>query len=91
MKRILFKGQPYLLVGTLTDGGAIATEAQFRDGEVSYAHLYATGDVQRHGARIGGRTDIEVLGDCDIEQSPEALGRVLRAIDAILPGRRWFS
>ena len=91
MKRILFKGKPYLLVGTLTDGGAIATEAQFREGEVSYAHLYATGDVIRFGARIGSRDDIDVLGDCDIEQSPQALGRVLRSLDVILPGRRWFS
>lgn len=90
MRRITFKGRRYVLVGSsLAEGGPIATEQQYRHGRCSFAHLYANGDVNRHGRVIGHRDDITDLGDCEIAIAEDAWRGVLRGLGAISAGKRW--
>lgn len=66
MLQILFRGRGFLLIGSLEQGGAIATPTQYSQGLASEAHLYAdgpdAGKVMRYGEPIGVLADIEVLG-----------------------------
>lgn len=71
MRRITFQGQDFIL----TDGGAITTEANYRAGRASYAHLYEDGRILRHGVEIGRREDI-VMGEA-CELAPEYFGDAL--------------
>jgi hypothetical protein len=60
MKRILFKGQEYIL----TDDGAIADEADLKNFRASFAHYYPESDaVLRYGEQIGSSKDFKVLND----------------------------
>lgn len=65
MKTIKFKGEDYLLVGDMIEGGPIATLEQYENGRCSYAHLYENGDIIRFGELIGNRNEIEVTGEIE--------------------------
>ena len=75
--RIRFQGTDYVLVGTLAEGGPIALEDDFRRGRVSYAHLYADGNISRYATSIGTRADIEVLGEADVTPADTAFEEML--------------
>ena len=63
MLSIEFQGQSYLFIGdTLDEGGSMTTAEDFVNGRVSYAHLYASGNVMRFGVDIGTAEDISILG-----------------------------
>lgn len=66
-KLIRFQGKEYLLIGSMEDGGPIATKEQYENGQLSYAQLSADGAVMRFGDSIGHRDEIEVLGECEVE------------------------
>lgn len=92
LQRIRFQGQEYVLIS----GGAIATAEDFANFQPSFAHLLSDGRILRHGEQIGTREDIEVLGECDVEPTPEGLGRGvvegLKVLDALIEGTpvpRW--
>jgi hypothetical protein len=65
--KIKFQGREFLLIGNLEEGGAIATQEQFDNFEVSYAHLLPNGTIARFGNKIGTREDIEVLSPREVE------------------------
>jgi hypothetical protein len=85
IQRILFKGEPFLLVGEHAGSeapeGAISTEPQYRNGLGSYAHLFPDGRVLRHRKQIGTREDVEWLGAWDgtvtVDEAIDALGNLL--------------
>ena len=58
MQKIRFQGQEYIL----TNGGAITTEENYREGKVSFAHLCSDSNIKRYGSVIGTYKDIEFLG-----------------------------
>lgn len=58
--RIRFQGNEYLLIGE-ADSGAIATEEQWNNFALNYAHLREDGKVCRFGVVIGTIEDIELL------------------------------
>lgn len=60
--KIKFKGNEYLLIGNLAEGGAIATQEQYENFERPYAYLFETGEIMRFNEIIGHREDIEVIG-----------------------------
>lgn len=64
--KIRWMDKEWVVIGNLEDGGGITTEEDFVDGRASYAHLYPTGDINRHGDVIGSVKDIEVI-DADYE------------------------
>ena len=79
--RIRFQGKEYLLIGSLRDGGPIATKEQYENFEMSYAHLRPDGVVMRFRDSIGHRDEIEVLGE--VEAKPD----IGKAIEMMLtPG-----
>lgn len=78
MKKILFKGQEFYLVGE--SDGPIATKEQYEKGLCSYAHLMPGGQVMRFRAQIGDRTDIEIVGEEELEQSPTAMDTLLGGV-----------
>lgn len=84
---VQFRGSEYLLIGTLEDGGAIATEADFRSGRASFAHLWPTGNISQFGRTIGVRNDLIVTGERDIKHSRDELVGALvgMATDASWP------
>lgn len=64
--RIKFKGEEYLLINDYDDDGgvlcgAIATPTAYSLGEVSYAHLFPSGEVMRFEKVIGSVADVEVI------------------------------
>lgn len=65
--KIRFRQQDFMLIGTLEDGGAIATEESYSTFDASYAHLMSDGRVMRYGEVIGRRSDIEVIGERQAE------------------------
>ncbi len=69
---IRFKGNDYLLIGNLQDGGAIATQDDFEHGRCSFAHLCPDGSVKRFTEVVGDREDIEVTGDCEADIQTDA-------------------
>lgn len=60
---IRFQGAEYLLIGSLEEGGPIATKEQYENGQCSYAHLRPDGNVWRLRDSIGHRDEIEVIGE----------------------------
>lgn len=60
-QRLRFKGVEYILVGSRTFGGAIATVEQYETGKCSTAHLMSDGTVMQLGKQIGTEDDIEWL------------------------------
>ena len=58
--KIIFKGEPYLLIGDKNDG-AIATQEQWDNFALNYAHLYDDGKVRRYSSVIGTKEDIVYL------------------------------
>jgi len=50
-------------VGSLEEGGALAEEEAFINGECSYAHLCRNGVIKRFNEYIGTKKDIEILED----------------------------
>lgn len=56
--RITFKGDDFLMLS-----GAICTQEQWDDLDISYAHLMEDGSVKRFGRKIGTVDDIVVLGE----------------------------
>ncbi len=90
--RIWFQGDEYLFIGdssnpeNLHEGGAIATEAAFRSGQVSYAHLFSDGVVRRYNDVIGERADITPLGIVRIEMSND---ETADAIAEMIGGDSW--
>lgn len=73
---IKFQGAEYLLIGTLERGGSIATREQYANGECSYAHLNANGNVMRFHDSIGHRDEIEVIGT----EEPEVKASLLEML-----------
>jgi hypothetical protein len=65
-KKIRFQGNEYILVGHLLHG-AIATEEQYKNGRPSYAHACRDGKLRRYGKVIGSVSEIEVVGEVEIE------------------------
>lgn len=59
---VRFQGRRYLLIGSLTAGGPIATREAYRHGRCSYAQLYPDGHISRFGTTIGTVADLKVLG-----------------------------
>ena len=70
---IRFKGQEYLLIGNMEEGGAIATREQYESGQCSFAHLMEDGRVMRFREVIGSKSDIELVGECEPEIGIRAL------------------
>jgi len=70
--RIRFRGEPFLLIGSIKDGrpweGAIARQQDFDEFNDSFAHLYENGTILRRGKQIGSREDIAM------EEGGTALG-----------------
>ncbi len=67
---IQFKGTNYLLVGgNLNTGGAIATQEEFEEFRISYAHLNPDGNVKRFGKIIGTVKDIKILTPKEVEDA----------------------
>ena len=65
---ITLHGRPYLLVGDLATGGAIATPEQYENGDTPFAHLFSDGRVLRFGVQIATRDDIALLPEAiDVE------------------------
>lgn len=62
-------GNDYLLIGSLEDGGPIATKEAYEKFECSYAYLMPDGKIMRFHEQIGSRDDIEVLKE-KVEVSP---------------------
>lgn len=60
---IRFLGRDLLLIGDRNTGGAISTQEQYENFEISFAHLMADGRIMRFGEEIGTRDDITFLGD----------------------------
>uniref|UniRef100_A0A6M3LPG7 Uncharacterized protein n=1 Tax=viral metagenome TaxID=1070528 RepID=A0A6M3LPG7_9ZZZZ len=58
--RVRLFGNDYLLIGDLENGGAIATEEQFRNFDCSFAYLTQSGNIIQRGKIIGIREDIEL-------------------------------
>lgn len=81
MKRILFKGQEYLMVDN-----AITTPESYANFEVSFAHYYPDRDViQRYGETIGTFKDITILEDNITDP-----GAGTESFDGFM-GRGWFE
>ena len=78
LQYIKFQGDTFVL----TEGGAIATENQYKNGLCGYAHLY-DGLIKRHGEIIGTKDDIETLGAANIEID------IAEAISNIFSGNGW--
>jgi len=72
LREITFKGRKYLLVGTVKDGGAIATKRQYENGILGYAHLNSDGSVYRLGKQIGNRKDVKCFGWVTVNPKPIA-------------------
>lgn len=86
MITITFQGKPYLLVGTLEEGGAIATPEDYSAGHVGYAHLYEDGVVRQFGRQIGTREDIAITGTVpDPALEPDAFANVLEQLSYRYP------
>ena len=67
MKNIKFQDEEYLFGGdSLDESGFIAKREVFENGECSYAHYYPDQGVMRFQERIGGREDIEILGNATV-------------------------
>jgi len=79
MLKIRFNGQEYLFTGdSLDKGGPIATEDEYIQGEVNFAHLFPDGIIMRYHETIGTRDDIEILDtDVDIKMSDEGIENTL--------------
>ncbi len=77
--RIRFQGNEYLLIGTLDEGGAIATKEQYESFACSHAHLCEDGNIRSFHEVIGGREDIEIIGECEAEFGGANFGRNLMA------------
>lgn len=60
---IEFQGNEYLLIGTMENGGAIATEHQYENFLPSFGHLKKDGSIWSHGRIIGSRHDIKIRGE----------------------------
>lgn len=59
--KLIFKGEEYILVnedGNKTNG-AIATQEQYENFELNYAHLNEDGTITRFGEIIGNISEIE--------------------------------
>lgn len=65
--KVRFQNKEYVLSGTLENGGPIATPEQMRTFSPSFAHLFSSGKIMRHGGQIGTRDDLEVIGTDDTE------------------------
>ena len=66
VKKIKFKGEEFLLITSIFEskkGGAIATQEEYENFELNYAHLCEDGIVRRYSQEIGTIKDIEFLGD----------------------------
>ena len=74
---IKFNNQEYILLGTLEEGGAIATREQWENGLCSFAHLFEDGKIMRFGEEIGSREDIQVIGKYTDNSKPNALLGIL--------------
>lgn len=59
--KVLFRGQEFLFIGSIENGGAIVTLGPFANFENSYAHLMPNGEILRHGQKIGSVDDLEFL------------------------------
>lgn len=87
MEWIRFKDEKYLLVGNVEEGGAIATQQDYENGDVSFAHLGPDGTIRRFHKAIGTVNEIEFLGKVDegkFNISPNARGKVLAGICNLL-------
>ena len=80
IERIKFQGREFILV----DGGAIATEDDYKAGKCSYAHLCRDGLVRRFHEVIGDEEDVERLGEVKVD-----LGNPVEAIVNILTDSSW--
>ena len=59
MIRVKFQNEEYIMIDL--EDSFIAIEEQYKNGKVSFAHLYPDGSVNRFGKIIGRKEDIEVL------------------------------
>jgi hypothetical protein len=74
MKVIQFQGSEYVFTGeSLSDEGPIATREQYENGLCSYAYLQPDGRILRYNNLIGHRSEITIIGECNLEMKPEAL------------------
>lgn len=79
MKLIRFKGKEYIFSGdSLDEDGFVAEREAYRNGEPSFAHWVPEKGLLRFGDKVGGREDIEILGDAVDQISGEnALDNIL--------------
>lgn len=83
---IRFQKNEYLLIGNVKEGGAICTREQFKNGEASFAHLFADGLIRRYNSVIGSLSDLEIIGEEEAEISDEGMEKVM---EKILSGESW--
>ena len=70
MRKVTFKGEPYLLVSDwrASPGSALATQAQYEQGVASFAHVCPDGQILRYGQVIGSVNDLEMGETIDEDQ-----------------------
>ena len=66
--KLRFRGEEFLLIGSREHGGAIATDAEYENFEVSSFHLCRNGDIMRFGHIVGHAREIEWL-DIDVMEA----------------------
>lgn len=67
IRKIKFRGHDFILVY-----GAITSEAAYKRGACSFAHLHPSGAISRFGTLIGTRADIEFGEEIDVKQNKDA-------------------
>jgi len=86
MRNIKVNGKKYILIGDKS--GAITTASRYRNGHLSLAHLYLSGEVVQFGRVIGSADQMEFLDEIpDIKPTEKAIRkmakRFLNSIDII--------
>lgn len=59
--KVTFQGNEYLLIGNLKEGGSLATEEQYENFELPFAHLMPDGRILRFGVQIGTKEDLKEI------------------------------
>ncbi len=71
----------FLLVGTLQEGGPICTRTEYKRGDVSTAHLYASGAIKCYGKIVGHRDELALGKRVPLpKHNKNAFARVLQQL-----------
>lgn len=74
---VYFKGRKLLLIGpSLKVGGPLATQTQYRNGDISFAQLNPDGTVFRFREQIGTRKEIKIIRRVQLPK-PKSLAGVM--------------